>query len=484
MYISLSPRYAVRNENGCSYLINVEQVLDKDPHPFGTMCIPPFMGYIIAHIGDYEYNKSINIIADKLGISKEAISNFVRQLENNEETKLFALDEESSVRLPKRLLLKSDGYSHTKIFENEDFTPTGNFTIKRPSMPLSINLMITTQCTTDCIYCYADKSLSPILDTNAVLHLIDELHEGGMVNITLTGGDIFARKDWSVILSRLRELEYFPYISTKTPISENEISILKELGYNEIQFSLDSKDIEVLNRMINPPQNYLNSVKQFLNNAQKVGINVLIRSVLTSLNSDMQSIESLYDFLSQHQAVKGWDITPAFFSKYKDLYYKNIEVSKDALQEIYKFSKRDNLKFPIGLNKISENGYSIKKCDTVEDYVCHNQVCMANTSGMSILANGKCTVCEMLYEDEPFLIGNATKDTIKDIWNSQKALDLYSLKQETINNDSPCRKCPVFERCRNGYGKKVCYLDIRKTGKDLSYPDPRCPEADDYDIIF
>ena len=70
-------------------------------------------------------------------------------------------------------------------------------------MPLSVNLMVTTQCTTDCAYCYANRSLLPLMDTDTILGLIDELYIGGVTNITLTGGDVFARKDWMIILKSL-----------------------------------------------------------------------------------------------------------------------------------------------------------------------------------------------------------------------------------------------------------------------------------------
>lgn len=118
--------------------------------------------------------------------------------------------------------------------------------IKRPNIPLSANLMVTTKCSTDCLYCYANRQLRPTLKTEKLLDLIRELYEQGTINVTLTGGDIFAHQDWPVVLERVRQYGYKPFLSTKTPLDYNQIKYLRELGYEEIQFSLDSTDSEAL----------------------------------------------------------------------------------------------------------------------------------------------------------------------------------------------------------------------------------------------
>jgi len=442
------------------------------------------MGFILAHIGDYELEASLRFISSKLGVRSQSIKHFIDQIIGNHESKSFVIDDNQSVVLPPELLCKSEYKPTVNVWEASDFNINADYIVKRPDMPISINLMITTRCTTDCIYCYADRTLQPIMDTNKIIDLIEELHNGGVINITLTGGDIFTRKDWPCILKKLRQYGYFPYLSTKTPINESEIAILKKFGYEEIQFSLDTNSESILKELVKAPNGYFKKVKEFLKNADKFGLKVLVRSVLTRLNSDIEKVNELYKFLSGYDAVKEWTITPAFFSKYKEDKYKRLEVQNSDLKEIYLLARQENLKFPIGLNKISKNGYKLKDTENIEDFVRRNQICLANTTGMSILANGKCSVCEMLYEDEEFLLGDVHESSIRDIWNSSKALELYFLNQQTIDSTSPCIKCTVFSECRHGYGKRICYLDIKKSGKSSSFPDPRCPMADDYNIIF
>lgn len=484
MYYSLSEAYAIRNELKASFLIRVDKVINKDRTGLGTFNIPPFMGYILAHIGDYEYARSVREIGRILNVSVKAINKFIKQLVDNSECKEFFIDKNHSVVFPPFLLVKSETKAGANVYEESGFNGSGDYEIMRPSFPTNVNLMVTTACTTDCIYCYANRKIGPLLPTKKILSLLDELHEQGTINVTLTGGDIFAHKDWPAILKHTRSLGYKPFLSTKTPININQIELLKELGYEEIQFSLDSVNPSVLEKMIKMGPSYIDSVSAFFKNCSDVGLNVLVRSVLTKLNSSIENISEMYHFLSSFNCVKEWVMTPAFFSRYKKKEYDLIKVDNKDLISVYEFSRNKNLNFPVGLNKISKEGYELKIYKNVEDYVCKNQICLGNTTCLSILANGNCSVCEMLYDDPEYLLGNVSQSSIKNIWNSKNALNLYFINQGEINIESPCSECKVFNKCRQDFGKRVCYLDIAKSGMSKHFPDPRCPMANDVDLLL
>lgn len=66
----------------------------------------------------------------------------------------------------------------------------------------------------------------------------------------------------------------------------------------------------------------------------------------------------------------------------KESYYKSLEVDNDDLIWVYEFKQREGLAFKVRLNKVSDEGYVLKRFDTVEEYVCHNQICLANTIGI------------------------------------------------------------------------------------------------------
>lgn len=484
MYIALSPDYTVRNEAEVSFLIRRDTIINLRNTDSGTFCIPPFVGYILSHVGDLEYQDSLATIAKALNVSRNAIDNFVQQLVDNQENKKFKFSDTESVIFPSMLLRRYSERPNITIHEDCAFNGLNEFLIKRPNIPLFANLMVTTKCSTDCLYCYANRQLRPTLKTEKLLDLIRELYEQGTINVTLTGGDIFAHQDWPVVLERVRQYGYKPFLSTKTPLDYNQIKYLRELGYEEIQFSLDSTDSEALKRLIKVKEGYLNKVSSFFSYCSELNLNVLVRSVLTKMNASKGKVTSLYTYLSKFSCVKEWIMTPAFFSKYKEAEYKSLEVNNDDLVWVYEFTRQKDLSFRIGLNKIGQKGYELKKFSTPEEYVCHNQICMANTTSISILANGDCSVCEMLYDNPEYLLGNVMESSIREIWNSDKAIGLYTMVQSQFPKSSPCNTCRVFDKCRNDFGKRVCYLDIAKSGHSKWEPDPRCPHADNVDVVL
>lgn len=93
---------------------------------------------------------------------------------------------------------------------------------------------------------------------------------------------------------------------------------------------------------------------------------------------------------------------------------------------------------------------------------------------MVVLPDGMVTICEQLYWNSNFIIGNVKNSTLTEIWNSKKAIDLSLCSQSSIQNDSPCSTCKIFERCFRASNR--CYVNIMKAyGIDnYDYPDPRC----------
>ena len=147
------------------------------------------------------------------------------------------------------------------------------------------------------------------------------------------------------------------------------------------------------------------------------------------------------------------------------------------LKEIFLYLRKCRIRIRPLFNKLNENGYVLQRAKDVEEFVEINQVCYANTYSMSILPSGDCTICEMLYYNKHFIIGNIKEMNIEDIWNSKKALSLYSPSKEEIVVESTCSSCSMFDKCRKNLAKKICYVDIMKVHKHPDLPDPKCPQS-------
>ncbi|MCC8188023.1 MAG: SPASM domain-containing protein [Bacteroides sp.] len=104
--------------------------------------------------------------------------------------------------------------------------------------------------------------------------------------------------------------------------------------------------------------------------------------------------------------------------------------------------------------------------------------CAGNYSSVFVLPDGKVTLCEELYWNPRFILGDYSTNSLKEIWNSPAAKELYYLSSEKINNLSPCKHCQILSQCRQEFGG-VCWREIIKAyGNDKwDYPDPICPDA-------
>ena len=484
MIVALNPQFTIRNEEKCYYIIKKSWCIDPniEKNSPSVTIIPPVIGYILKVIGQAKYESSLDFLSDHLGISKDVIRKFTTTLIENEEKKSLFIGNERII-FPRRLLIKSDTPEYY-----EEIKPNTSCSLLhlRPQIPINLNFMITTKCTTNCCYCYAKRNLKTELRTDEIIRFIKECKNYGVINLSLTGGDIFAHKDWKLILATTIKCGYNPFLSTKTPLDKEDIEFLHQIGIKELQFSLDSSCSETLNQLVHVNNSYLPKVNNMFMYCEQFGIKLGIRTVLCNSNSQVAQIKELHIFLSKFANIKDWVMTPAFFSEFKQEEYKKYEVPNENLIQVNNYIETTPKTFPIYLSKISKCGYELKREKTVNDYVTKNQICYANSFSMSVLASGECSICEMLYENEEYTIGNIKEQSLFDVWNSPKALSLFSPNQNDTSANSPCHICKVFDECKKKLAKRVCYVDIAKTNSGLTkdLPDPRCPLSKQINVIL
>lgn len=104
----------------------------------------------------------------------------------------------------------------------------------------------------------------------------------------------------------------------------------------------------------------------------------------------------------------------------------------------------------------------------------HGVASFVLSSRLFILSDGNVTICEQLYWNSHFIIGDVQRTNLKDIWQSQEALYLCNLSRQDIGQHNKCQACTHFEECFR-YGNR-CWNNItRAYGKKYwDYPDPRC----------
>jgi radical SAM protein with 4Fe4S-binding SPASM domain len=393
--------------------------------------------------------------------------------------------------LPNNLLIDKQYISRKSTPDPSDFFISRedlNILQPRFNKPFCFTIVINNTCLTNCVYCYADKTqhYKNTISTEQYREIIQEAHKLGINQIDITGGELFYYNDWYNLLASLKEYNYYSYISTKIPLDEEQIIKLKELGYRFIQFSLDSIDPKILTELLDVEHNYISKINNTLKNLEKHGFRVTINTVLTNKNAENKHLNNLLQFLDQFENVK--DIQFAIMeysinSSYKK--YKDYKLTQEEIDQLKSYVDTLESSFPkknISLAGFSERKEYIASFDKKKESFNQRSLCTGNFNRFFILPNGDVTICEELYFREKFIIGNLLNNTIEGVWNSDKAKNLFYLKDTFHDSNSICKDCETIEECRiSGYG--VCWKEvIGAYGEDkISYPDPRCPYAPSFD---
>src|SRR5258707_9030281 len=81
-------------------------------------------------------------------------------------------------------------------------------------VPLSVQLDITYRCNERCIHCYLDHEDHGEMTTAEIKDLLDQLADAGVFFLTLSGGEIFLRKDLFEIVEHARKLMFAVKLKT------------------------------------------------------------------------------------------------------------------------------------------------------------------------------------------------------------------------------------------------------------------------------
>ncbi len=115
------------------------------------------------------------------------------------------------------------------------------------NVPLSVQLDLTYRCNERCVHCYLDHDDHGEMTTAEIKHLLKELADAGVFILTLSGGEIFLRKDFFELLEYARRTLMF-CVKLKTNamlIREREAARIRDLGVESVQISIYSHRPEV-----------------------------------------------------------------------------------------------------------------------------------------------------------------------------------------------------------------------------------------------
>ena len=325
------------------------------------------------------------------------------------------------------------------------------------NIPLSLQLDLTYRCNERCVHCYLDHEDHGEMTTAEIKDLFDQMAEAGVFVLTLSGGEIFVRKDFFEILEYARLDRQF-CVKLKTNalmIREREAARLREIGVESIQISIYSHKPEVHDAITLVP----GSLKRSLDAARFLkgqGLRVIFGNVLMVQNlQDYPGVRALAEELGAESTIDP-TITPMMDG---DRSILSMGIGGDSLRQVF----RD--KTLVG---------DVKEFCAVPDPGDASSLsalpCSAGHTACYVSPYGDVFPCVQF----PLPTGNVRKQRFIDIWRySDRMNEVRSIRLKDLTtcrscvHGGSCTRCPglaYMEGNMRGPSSQDCEKSFARTG--------------------
>ena len=324
------------------------------------------------------------------------------------------------------------------------------------NIPLNVQLDLTYRCNERCVHCYLDHEDHGEMTAAEIKHLLDEMADAGVFILTLSGGEIFLRKDFFEILEYARQLLFCVKLKTNAVlIREREARRLRDLGIQSIQISIYSHRPEVHDAITLVPGSLERSVNaiRFL---KSQGLKVIIANVLMTRNRhDYSGVRALADELGVECTLDP-TVTPMMDGNRSTL---ELGVDRRALQEVFRDSAV--------VGDVDE--FCAIAPEAGEDDL-NAMPCSAGHTACYVSPYGDVFPCVQF----PLPTGNVRQERFVDIWrHSAQMNDVRSIRIKDLatcsscSHVSKCTRCPglaYMEGNMRGPSSQDCEKSFARTG--------------------
>lgn len=299
--------------------------------------------------------------------------------------------------------------------------------------PLECKIELTYRCNLSCKYCNMINSKSDELSTEELKDIVDELKHLGVIKLSLTGGEIFLRKDIFEIIDYCANKGFLVILqSNGILINEEIIEFLKKYKNILLKISFHSINSTKFDNFTQVSNSYNILIEKLalLNNS---GIKfTLIFNVTSDNESDYDKTINFFDE-NNYSYVLNNDIYPSISSinKHNLGFFSNT----DTLAKIVQKECKDK----------DKTYYTLKECD-------------AARVRLRIEPNGNVVPCGLIR----LVLGNIKTNKLKDIWGGIIAEDFVG--SDVFKNREECVNCSFLDVCSKCNAMYLYYpnWDIRK----------------------
>lgn len=159
---------------------------------------------------------------------------------------------------------------------------------RRAERPIAATFELTPTCNLRCRFCYValDPYRGPYLSTEQVVTVLDILKRAGVLLLTLTGGEVFSRRDFPTIYREARRRGFVVTIFTNaTLIREEHARMLAEEPPYAVEVSIYGADAEHYEAVTGIPGSF-ERFERGIDHLQAAGISPVVKHPISTLTAD------------------------------------------------------------------------------------------------------------------------------------------------------------------------------------------------------
>jgi radical SAM protein with 4Fe4S-binding SPASM domain len=326
-------------------------------------------------------------------------------------------------------------YKPKPLNSYEDFMVEKYWKRKRPS---EIHFELTQKCNLRCAHCMFTHESLDELSTEEVFSVLLELKKLGVLNLSLSGGEIFMRKDIVRILDFILEHRFLLVIYTNgTLLTPHHIEKIAALRPQNVDISVYGATADVHDAITLVKGSFDKTIRN-IKALRESGVKVVFKGFLLRSNFHQRremvelanSLNVLYSFdykmipmEAGHLANLSEGLT---IEQIKQIYY---EVDREGLV------LRNNVKIISRDNQLPPGG---------------NVICNGGIVNGCISAGGDVYPCPVLR----MKLGNIRDESFEKIWATDEIDPLRYMRREDLKT---CIACSALEFCNRCPG--VAYLE-------------------------
>lgn len=296
-------------------------------------------------------------------------------------------------------------------------------------IPLEVHIDLTWRCNERCIHCYLDHDDSAELSLDELRALLDTLADAGVFFLTLSGGEIFLRKDLEQIVAHARARSFDIRLKTNALlIGPEQASWILRHGVRQVQVSIYSHRPEV-HDAITKVRGSLDRSLAAIRRLRALGVRVVVACVLMRQNSgDYEGVRQLSAELGAEFTLDP-TITP-HLNDYGSL--RELNIPRQDLASLFQNQA------------LTGNSDICLPSAPVDDDVLDGTPCSAGHTACYISPHGEVWPCVQF----PLVCGNVREASFLDIWDkSPQFQEVRSIRARDLTTCSSCGHAGTCSRC-------------------------------------